>query len=308
MSALRAARGFTGPRRHREIRRRLPAATADAFSSKPEAARRPSGLPIPPVCRLPSVAEHGDGAPCNDPNALRDLSRAEGGRIAAVIVEARRREHGCVPPEPGFLEAIVDLCAKHGAVSIFDEVMTGSATVCGRRAAALRLKPDMTCLGKVVGGGMPLAVYRGPRGHHGLDCAAWTRLPSRYAQRQSARRERWARDARAPRRRRVFAARSARRAAQAGLRRALSEAEMSRRRSAGRVDAHRVPFTTGPFALGPTLRSRIPGASAFSRTPSGARDLLAAFAVRSCIHLCGTHGDDDIDRTVLAAREALAPG
>jgi glutamate-1-semialdehyde 2,1-aminomutase len=70
---------------------------------------------------------------------------------------------GCVPPEPGFLEAIVSVCKEHGAVSIFDEVMTGCRVARGGMQARAKLAPDMTCLGKIVGGGMPLAAYGGRR-------------------------------------------------------------------------------------------------------------------------------------------------
>jgi glutamate-1-semialdehyde 2,1-aminomutase len=100
-------------------------------------------------------------APYNDANALRDLFAREGARIAAVIVEPVAGNMGCVPPEPGFLGTIIDLCAQHGAVSIFDEVMTGSRLSLGGAQQLFGLRPDMTCLGKVVGGGMPLAVYGG---------------------------------------------------------------------------------------------------------------------------------------------------
>jgi glutamate-1-semialdehyde 2,1-aminomutase len=68
---------------------------------------------------------------------------------------------GLVPPQPGFLERLLELCRKHGTVSIFDEVMTGSRLSPGGAQRLFGMTPDMTCLGKVVGGGMPLAVYGG---------------------------------------------------------------------------------------------------------------------------------------------------
>ena len=70
---------------------------------------------------------------------------------------------GVVPPEPGFLEAVVSECAKHGAVSIFDEVMTGCRVARGGMQERAGVRPDMTCLGKIVGGGLPLAAYGGKR-------------------------------------------------------------------------------------------------------------------------------------------------
>jgi glutamate-1-semialdehyde 2,1-aminomutase len=70
---------------------------------------------------------------------------------------------GCVPPEPGFLEAILDQCKKAGAVSIFDEVMTGCRLSKSGAQGKYNVRPDMTCLGKIVGGGLPLAAYGGKR-------------------------------------------------------------------------------------------------------------------------------------------------
>jgi len=70
---------------------------------------------------------------------------------------------GVVPPLSGYLQALVDLCREHGAVSIFDEVMTGCRVARGGMQALAAVRPDMTCLGKIVGGGMPLAAYGGRR-------------------------------------------------------------------------------------------------------------------------------------------------
>jgi glutamate-1-semialdehyde 2,1-aminomutase len=80
-----------------------------------------------------------------------------------VIVEPVVGNMGVVPPEAGFLEAIVSECAAAGAVSIFDEVMTGCRVARGGMQERAGLRPDMTCLGKIVGGGMPLAAYGGKR-------------------------------------------------------------------------------------------------------------------------------------------------
>jgi glutamate-1-semialdehyde 2,1-aminomutase len=99
----------------------------------------------------------------SDTAALRALFALRGGEIAAVIVEPVVGNMGVVPPEPGFLEAIVQTCAAHGAVSIFDEVMTGCRVARGGAQELAGLRPDMTCLGKIVGGGMPLAAYGGKR-------------------------------------------------------------------------------------------------------------------------------------------------
>jgi glutamate-1-semialdehyde 2,1-aminomutase len=99
----------------------------------------------------------------NDLDALKALFDKQGSRIAAVIVEPVAGNMGCVPPDPGFLEGLVQLCSDAGAVSIFDEVMTGCRVSKGGAQALYGIKPDMTCLGKIVGGGLPLAIYGGKR-------------------------------------------------------------------------------------------------------------------------------------------------
>ncbi|MDI1477420.1 glutamate-1-semialdehyde 2,1-aminomutase [Polyangium sp. y55x31] len=97
----------------------------------------------------------------NDIPALEALFSARGSEIAAVIVEPVVGNMGCVPPEPGFLEAIIALCRKHGALSIFDEVMTGCRLARGGAQERYGLRADLTTLGKIIGGGMPLAAYGG---------------------------------------------------------------------------------------------------------------------------------------------------
>ncbi len=101
--------------------------------------------------------------PYNDAEALRALFAQRGSEIAAVIVEPVVGNMGVVAPEPGFLEALVSECGRHGAVSVFDEVMTGCRVARGGMQERARLRPDMTCLGKIVGGGLPLAAYGGKR-------------------------------------------------------------------------------------------------------------------------------------------------
>jgi glutamate-1-semialdehyde 2,1-aminomutase len=101
--------------------------------------------------------------PYNDTDALQALFEARGNEIACVIVEPVAGNMGCVPPQPGFLESILACCRQSGALSIFDEVMTGCRIGPGGVQGQMRLVPDLTCLGKIVGGGMPLAVYGGRR-------------------------------------------------------------------------------------------------------------------------------------------------
>jgi glutamate-1-semialdehyde 2,1-aminomutase len=161
MSALRVARGFTqrdvivkfdgayhGHSDSLLVKAGSGAATFGAADS--------AGVPEDLVRNTATLAY-------NDIPGLEKLFAEQGKRIAAVIVEPVAGNMGCVAPEPGFLEAIVRLCTSHGALSIFDEVMTGSRLAVGGAQARYGLRPDLTCLGKVVGGGMPLAVYGGRR-------------------------------------------------------------------------------------------------------------------------------------------------
>lgn len=161
MSALRVARGFTG----RDVIVKfdgcyhghsdgllVKAGSGLATFGNPDSA----GVPQAVVANTASL-------PFNDENALTELFERERGRVAAVIVEPVVGNMGLVPPQPGFLERIIELCREHGAVSIFDEVMTGSRLSRAGAQGLFGMTPDMTCLGKVVGGGMPLAVYGGKR-------------------------------------------------------------------------------------------------------------------------------------------------
>jgi len=159
MSALRAARGHTG----RDVIVKFDGAYhghADALLVKAGSGAATFGTPdsagVPATTVSSTVV-----APYNDSFALKQLFEREGARIAAVIVEPVAGNMGLVPPRPGFLETIVDLCRSYGAVSIFDEVMTGCRVARGGAQERYEVQPDMTCLGKIVGGGMPLAVYGG---------------------------------------------------------------------------------------------------------------------------------------------------
>jgi glutamate-1-semialdehyde 2,1-aminomutase len=99
--------------------------------------------------------------PYNSIDALEIAFREQGDRIAAVIVEPVVGNMGCVPPLPGFLEAIASLCTRHGALFICDEVMTGFRLSLGGAQGLFGLKPDLSTFGKVIGGGLPIAAYGG---------------------------------------------------------------------------------------------------------------------------------------------------
>jgi glutamate-1-semialdehyde 2,1-aminomutase len=101
--------------------------------------------------------------PFNDEAAMRQLFAAQGDKIAAIIVEPICGNVGCVPPRPGYLEALRAITREAGALLIFDEVMTGFRVAFGGAQALYGVQPDLTCLGKIVGGGLPVAAYGGRR-------------------------------------------------------------------------------------------------------------------------------------------------
>jgi len=99
--------------------------------------------------------------PFNSVDALEQAFRSHGTRIASVIVEPVVGNMGCVPPAPGFLQALRDITARHGALLMFDEVMTGFRLARGGAQELYGIRPDLTTLGKVIGGGLPIGAYGG---------------------------------------------------------------------------------------------------------------------------------------------------
>jgi len=100
----------------------------------------------------------------NSAEAIEEAFRRHGDRIAAVIVEPVAGNMGCVPPAPGWLELLRRLTEQHGALLIFDEVMTGFRLAWGGAQQLFGIRPDLTTLGKVIGGGLPIAAYGGRAG------------------------------------------------------------------------------------------------------------------------------------------------
>lgn len=159
MSALRVARAFAkrdgvvmfagGYHGH-----------ADPFLVKAGSGLATFGVPTSPGVPK-AVAGRTIVLPYNDPVALRAAITRRWREIAAVIVEPVAGNMGVVPPRPGFLEEMRRLTAKHGIVLIFDEVITGFRAAYGGVQKLIGIRPDLTCLGKIIGGGMPLAAYGG---------------------------------------------------------------------------------------------------------------------------------------------------
>jgi glutamate-1-semialdehyde 2,1-aminomutase len=110
-----------------------------------------------------AVAKNTLVAPYNDLRAVEHLFKKYPGEIAAVIVEPVAANMGVVLPAKGFLEGLRSLTKKHGALLIFDEVITGFRLAYGGAQQALGVAPDLTCLGKIIGGGLPVGAYGGRR-------------------------------------------------------------------------------------------------------------------------------------------------
>jgi len=159
MSAIRLARGFTG--RDRIVKfNGCYHGHGDSLLVRAGSGVATLGLPdspgVPaPLAELTTVAEY------NDPAGVRKLFESVGSEVACVIVEPVAGNMGCVPPAAGFLELLRDLTAQAGALLIFDEVMTGFRVARGGAQEKFGVRPDLTTLGKVIGGGLPVGAYGG---------------------------------------------------------------------------------------------------------------------------------------------------
>ncbi len=159
MSAIRAARGFTGRDRILKFDGGYHG-HGDSLLVKAGSGVATFGLPDSPGVPA-DLAKHTLTVPYNDLAAVRDLAAREGERIACIIVEPVAGNMGCVPPEPGFLRGLREVCDQYGMVLIFDEVMTGFRVSFGGAQRLYKIKPDLTCLGKVIGGGLPVGAFGG---------------------------------------------------------------------------------------------------------------------------------------------------
>jgi glutamate-1-semialdehyde 2,1-aminomutase len=159
MSAIRLARGFTGRSKilkfegcyHGHADSLLVKAGSGALTFG-----QPSSAGVPP-----ELAAHTLTLPYNDSAAVEELFNAIGKEIACVIVEPVAGNMNLVVPAQGFLQTLRAECSKHGAVLIFDEVMTGFRVALGGAQQLYGIKPDLTTLGKVIGGGMPVGAFGG---------------------------------------------------------------------------------------------------------------------------------------------------
>lgn len=161
MSALRVAHGYTG---RDKIVKFIGCyhGHSDGLLVKAGSGLATFGVPDSPGVPA-GVAADTLTIPYNDIEAVKALFEKEGHSIAAVIVEPVAGNMGCVPPVPGFLETLRELTTAHGALLIFDEVMCGFRASSGGAQKKYNIKPDLTCLGKIVGGGLPMAVFGGSR-------------------------------------------------------------------------------------------------------------------------------------------------
>src|SRR6266404_1229135 len=159
MSAIRLARGFT--RRDRIVKfdgcyhghsdsLLVKAGSGLATFGTPDSAGVPADL-----------ARHTIVVQYNDAEALAQTFDEQKGEIACVIIEPVAGNMGCVPPREGYLEAVRQITSRHGALLIFDEVITGFRVAYGGAQELYRVKPDLTCLGKIIGGGLPVGAFGG---------------------------------------------------------------------------------------------------------------------------------------------------
>jgi glutamate-1-semialdehyde 2,1-aminomutase len=159
MSAIRLARGYTG--RNKIIKfDGCYHGHADTLLVKAGSGVATLGIPgsagVPP-----DFVQYTLSLRFNDLDQVANVMQDQGNEVAAIILEPVAGNMGAVPPKPGFLEGLRHWCDETGALLIFDEVMTGFRVALGGAQALYNVRPDLTCLGKVIGGGLPVGVYGG---------------------------------------------------------------------------------------------------------------------------------------------------
>ncbi|HCD57348.1 MAG TPA: glutamate-1-semialdehyde-2,1-aminomutase, partial [Halieaceae bacterium] len=161
MSAIRLARGFTG----RDTIVKFEGCYhghSDSLLVKAGSGALTLGVPSSPGVPA-ALADHTMTLTYNDIDGLRRAFAAHGDRVACIIVEPVAGNMNCIPPQPGFLEALREVCDAHGSVLILDEVMTGFRFGLQGAQGFYGIDADLTCLGKVIGGGMPVGAFGGKR-------------------------------------------------------------------------------------------------------------------------------------------------
>ena len=161
MSALRLARGYTG---RDKIVKFIGCyhGHSDSLLVSAGSGLATFGVPSSPGVTKGTAADT-IAVPYNDEDAIRSVMERDGDQIAAVIVEPVAGNMGLVLPRQGYLSLLRELTQKHGTLLIFDEVMCGFRASLGGAQAAYGIRPDLTCLGKIIGGGLPVAAYGGRR-------------------------------------------------------------------------------------------------------------------------------------------------
>ena len=161
MSAIRLARGFTG--RDRIVKfEGCYHGHSDALLVKAGSGTLTLGVPTSPGVPA-DVAAHTTTLTYNDIDGIKQAFESIGSETAAIIVEPVAGNMNCIPPEPGFLQGLREICDQHGSVLIFDEVMTGFRVARGGAQEHYGVRPDLTTLGKIIGGGLPVGAFGGRR-------------------------------------------------------------------------------------------------------------------------------------------------
>jgi glutamate-1-semialdehyde 2,1-aminomutase len=161
MSALRLARAYTG----REKIIKFAGCYHGHFDGLlVQAGSGVATLGLPDSPGVPSAVAAGTlTVPFNDLDAVESLLKQNAGQVAVIVIEPVVGNAGFILPQPGFLAGLRRLCDQHGTLLLFDEVMTGFRVALGGAQARFGIVPDLTCLGKVIGGGLPAAAYGGRR-------------------------------------------------------------------------------------------------------------------------------------------------
>jgi len=159
MSAIRLTRGFTG--RDNIIKfEGCYHGHSDSLLVKAGSGALTFGVPSSPGVPA-ALADHTLTLPYNDSNAISQCLKEQGDSVACIIVEPVAGNMNCIPPEQGFLNTLRSLCDEYGIVLIFDEVMSGFRVALGGAQQLYGVTPDLTTLGKVIGGGMPVGAFGG---------------------------------------------------------------------------------------------------------------------------------------------------